>query len=427
MSGESERREWAERRIILTKYFSHLAPLGAGDLRCALVRRHALLLLSNLLLQDYVKWRGLLVHRYLAATCDKDESVSQLAEMTLCGPLLSKQPLLFSNSFVESLFVFNNSTNHPIFKNAASSGDNGSGAVGFDCGMLEGDRRKGRRMKIYKMMLNQMSDEMKIGIVARLAKEVLGGALLGGSLFGGTKRADDNEASVGIIGRESVVENAASSSVLGDCFSILLCQESRVKSGKDVLEEKEDESEELMGVNGGVVNAQLEAAKGKLLTKISRKHLIESVVPNLVELKNVFEKHKSPLLKSLMRYLREIFRMYNHEVKECLASDPVLLSELTYDMKKFNEALKREKMLLEEQEELERAREEEGGGGGGGGGLFDEDEEEEQQENVVEGGGGGGGESVEVAAPVLKSRRGGGGREQGASSKTCEISQIDKE
>lgn len=34
----------------------------------ALVRKHAVLLLSNLLLQDYIKWRGLLFHRFLVAT-----------------------------------------------------------------------------------------------------------------------------------------------------------------------------------------------------------------------------------------------------------------------------------------------------------------------------------------------------------------------
>jgi condensin-2 complex subunit D3 len=79
-----------------------------------LVRRHAILLLSSLLLQDYVKFRGLLIHRYLTTLVDEDENVSQLAEMTLCGPLLTKVPLLFQNSFVESLFVFNDCTDHPV-------------------------------------------------------------------------------------------------------------------------------------------------------------------------------------------------------------------------------------------------------------------------------------------------------------------------
>lgn len=38
----------------------------------ALIRRHALALISQLLLQDYLKWRGLLLHRYLAILVDRD-------------------------------------------------------------------------------------------------------------------------------------------------------------------------------------------------------------------------------------------------------------------------------------------------------------------------------------------------------------------
>lgn len=332
-----------------------------GDANCAMVRRHAVLLLSSLLLQDYVKWRGLLVHRYLAATCDKDVSVAQMAEMTLCGPLLRKNPLLFSNNFVESIFVFNRSTNHPIFKNAASSGDNGAGAVDFDCNMLVGARKKGLRMQIYKMMLASMSDEMKIGVVARLAKEVLGGAVNGGKLMGGCKRMGDIEKDVGEQGINYVKDCQASADVLGDCFSILLCAEVRVRSGTGKDDEEEKESfEENGGINGNaVISQQLAAAKGKLLNKISRKHLIESVVPVLCELKNVFEANKSPLLKSLMRYLREVFKLYNYEVKEVLANDPVLLAELTYDMKKFTDMQARERKMREAEEEREKRMQEE--------------------------------------------------------------------
>ena len=38
----------------------------------ALVRRHALLLLTQLLLQDFLKWRGMLLFRFIAASVDSD-------------------------------------------------------------------------------------------------------------------------------------------------------------------------------------------------------------------------------------------------------------------------------------------------------------------------------------------------------------------
>ena len=35
--------------------------------------------MSSLLLQDYIKWRGLFIHRFLAAVADEDDEVSCLA------------------------------------------------------------------------------------------------------------------------------------------------------------------------------------------------------------------------------------------------------------------------------------------------------------------------------------------------------------
>jgi condensin-2 complex subunit D3 len=45
----------------------------------ALVRKHAVLLLSNLLLQDYIKWRGLLFHRFLVATVSSKDNVRRVS------------------------------------------------------------------------------------------------------------------------------------------------------------------------------------------------------------------------------------------------------------------------------------------------------------------------------------------------------------
>ena len=241
---------------------------GSNDKSCATVRRHAIHLLSSLLLQDYVKWRGLLVHRFLAATVDKDASVGRLAEMTLSGPLLSKNTNLFSKSFVNAIFVFNHCTKHPIYAAAATCGDNGSaGAVNFSGVRLDGASNKRKRMKIYSFMLSHMTDEQRIEATARLAKEVLGGALRGGKLAGATRAGTDDEESM---------------AVLSDCFSVLTCPE--IKVGKTARDDEIDGDETSapcsvgvgVGVGiGGPATAQLAAAKGKLLTKISSKHMVQ--------------------------------------------------------------------------------------------------------------------------------------------------------
>lgn len=99
-----------------------------------------MLLLSSLLLHDYINWRGLLFHRFLVACSNEDEHVATLAESVLSGPLSMRQPKLFFNHFVEALFVLNKSSAHPLYIAAASQGDGGSGiSVGFEGIYLEGD------------------------------------------------------------------------------------------------------------------------------------------------------------------------------------------------------------------------------------------------------------------------------------------------
>jgi len=142
------------------------------------VRKHAVLLLSSLLLQDYIKWRGLLFHRFLVACSDDDDEVAMLAESVLSGPLMVRSPKIFFNHFVESMFVLNKCVAHPIYVSAARQGDGGSGiAVGFEGIDLDGNEGEARRRNMYNFLLSKLTDEEKIGVTARLAKEVLGEAV----------------------------------------------------------------------------------------------------------------------------------------------------------------------------------------------------------------------------------------------------------
>ena len=70
--------------------------------------------------------------------------------------------------------------------------------------------------------------------------------------------------------------------------------------------------------------AGLEAAKGRLLNKMSRRQLMDHVIPILVSLKHKLESVHSPLLKDVMAYLRELTRSFKSEVKAVLATDPTL-------------------------------------------------------------------------------------------------------
>ena len=298
--------------------------------KSAIVRKHAILLLSSLLLQDYIKWRGLLFHRFLVACADNDESVASVGESILVGPLLSKCPKLFFNNFVESFFVLNRCTAHPIYLAAASSGDGGGGiAVGFEGINLSGRAGRVKRFRMYELMLSKMSDEEKIGITARLAKEVLGSALSSGSdLY----RVCTNPQSNTNGDKSSDRAYDSAFNVLSDCFTILCSPALRV--GKSC--QTNDDDNDIVEDPNNPTNPtrRVIAAKGKLLSKISRKHLIEIVFPILCNLKAMLQKSCSPLLKELMAYMVHIFRAYKTEVKDFLSNDPGLLQEIEYDAKR---------------------------------------------------------------------------------------------
>jgi hypothetical protein len=51
-------------------------------------------------------------------------------------------------------------------------------------------------------------------------------------------------------------------------------------------------------------------AKKRLLSSMSRRHLMEHVVPIVASLKHVLEAAHSPLLRELMGYLRELLRSF---------------------------------------------------------------------------------------------------------------------
>ena len=293
----------------------------------ALVRKHAILLLSSLLLQDYIKWRGLLFHRFLVASVDEDDDVARLAEMVLYGPLASKQSKLFANQFVESLFVLNRCTAHPIYQAAAAMGDGGSGiSVGFDGINLTGEAGRVRRMHMYQAMLSKMTDEEKIGVTARIGKEILGGALKNGNEL---NLVCTTAPSLG----DTSAEYESAFIVLSDALAILSSPWIRV--GKNSGNNTED-IEDPNVTSSKASRAQV--AKGRLLSNLSRKHLIEILLPILCNLKAVLQKSCSPLLKDLMACIVDVYQRYKTEAEECLANDPTTLQEIQYDAQQYRKA-----------------------------------------------------------------------------------------
>ncbi len=152
------------------------------------------------------------------------------------------------------------------------------------------------------MFLEHMSDDEKFNLTSKLCLEVLGGVVEG----------------------KMALQQAQH--VLSDALSILTSKE--IKLGATTAKDEdidEDENPEAQ---------KLADAKGKILSKLVKKNVMENIVPIVLELKQLLETNRSPLLGNLIEYLKELMKEYKDEVEEILV-DKKLIKELEYELRQF--------------------------------------------------------------------------------------------
>ncbi len=194
------------------------------------------------------------------------------------------------------------------------------------------------------MMLDHLTDEHKIGITARLAKEVFGSALNGGDLNVACKLSAE-----ALLGSSDSISSSErhhiqyAFNVVKDTFSVLTSPSCQVCRDR-CTDEQEDGGKSNFSGNG-FAELHLAVVKGRLLTTISSKQTVQVIVPILCNMKSLLEDSQSDLLQDLMLYLVCIYRRYKEEVKEVLSTDSILLQEIDYDARQF-ERLRRESKAL---------------------------------------------------------------------------------
>ncbi|XP_077978206.1 condensin-2 complex subunit D3-L-like [Glandiceps talaboti] len=277
-----------------------------------LVRKQTLTQLTRLLQEDYIKWKGVLFFRFISSLVDPITEIKQFGEFCLGTFLGNRHPLMFFNHFVECLFYFNEYSKHSVF-NKFSQSEREKKLFS-----LKGKGNAAKRMVIYRFLLDQMSDEHRFQLTAKLCQEILGGVV------------------------ENVIPyDEDSCDLLKDALTVLASKEIKLKSLKrKPTDDAEDGDMDMAG-----------AAEHKIKTAVIslavKKNVIENIVPIIISLKHMLEKHRSPVLKELMLYLAEVMKDYKNEVKDILAADRQLASEIEFDLRKFEE---------EEKEKKEKAR-----------------------------------------------------------------------
>ncbi|XP_070256151.1 condensin-2 complex subunit D3 isoform X1 [Myotis yumanensis] len=276
------------------------------------IRKQTLILLTNLLQEEFVKWKGSLFFQFVSTLIDSHPDVASFGEFCLAHLLLKRNPAMFFQHFVECIFHFNNYEKHEKY-NKFSQSEREKRLFS-----LKGKTNKEKRMKIYKFLLEHFTDEQRFHMTSKICLDIL-------ACFADGVLPPDAEAS----------------ELLSDAFEVLSSKEikllaMRSKPDKDLLMEEDDVA---------LANVVMQEAQKKLISQVQKRNFIENIIPIIISLKTVLEKNKVPALRELMNYLREVMQDYRDEIKDFFAVDKQLASELEYDMKKYQEQLAQEQEL----------------------------------------------------------------------------------
>jgi len=209
---------------------------------------------------------------------------------------------------MSAIFYLNDYRSHKTYNkfSASSSSADSSEETKF---ALCGKEMEPLRRHLYQYMLKFMQDEHKFNTVCKLCQDIIGGVV---------------EKQIRLDGPDGKKAHA----VLTDCLSVLASKGIKLRVSREQHLDPDVVDERVL---------RLEAARGKILSKIFKKNAMENIVPLLIELKHLLERRRSPVIKPLMAYLKELLSDYKDEIDEILVSDPQLAAELKYDLEQFEE------------------------------------------------------------------------------------------
>lgn len=279
-----------------------------------LIRYQTILLVVNLLQEGYIKWRGALFFCLISTLVDKKEVIRELGHYSLTQLLQDKKKNLFSEHFVDSIFVFNsfpppdNETVAQIVKE-------------LERFSLKGEGKRAQRLVLYTFLLESMDVKEKAYLVKSIC-EILTN-----------------------IAETVYPLNAITECIIRDCFAILNCKELVDIDVERCFEQVEEENHEDL-VCETVKNAR------KII-------IVEPVVPVIVSLKNGMTEPNSDLMNDIIIFLKEMLTDYRDSLKELLAIDKILLKQIELEFINDAERERNEKRLEKEARDKNKQHEDE--------------------------------------------------------------------
>ncbi|XP_075902222.1 condensin-2 complex subunit D3 isoform X3 [Nelusetta ayraudi] len=308
-----------------TNLVDHYIPNLSACLRDdeAVVREQTLIMLTGLLQEEYIKWKGSLFFRFMVALVDPVPAIASLCEYCLLHLLLKNNPEMFSQHFIEGIFHFNSYSKHKSY-NKFSQSDREK--VRFS---LKGAQHREKRFRIYRFLLENFTDVQRFNVSNKINQTVL-------ACFADEELPLDQE------GAE----------ILSETFSILSLKEMKLHTGSSAAAAAaaaggaagEDGDEE--GSIATMTKKVLQAAQKKVVQQVHKKVFIEHTVPLIISLKNLLERKRSPVLGELMTYLQVVMQDYRNEVKVFFSSDEQLAAEVEFILKSAEKQRELEEQMV---------------------------------------------------------------------------------
>jgi condensin-2 complex subunit D3 len=203
--------------VMYTSLVDRFVPMMTNCLNSEfeLLRKHAAMVLSHLLSEDFIKFRGSIQHRFIYALSDPAPYVREFVEAVFERVLLHRiaAPAV---CFVDAITALNGWLGCKLYQ----------GARGNASFCLADDSE--RRQRVYVFLLDRMTNEKKFAVQAAIVSNLL-------TLF-----ADDNDDGDAVPLPESYDEPAGK--VLRDCLKLLACKEIRVSFAKKETGEEGDDA-----------------------------------------------------------------------------------------------------------------------------------------------------------------------------------------
>jgi condensin-2 complex subunit D3 len=223
-----------------------------------LVRHQAVALLTQLLVEDYVKWRPSLFRAFCAALADAEPPVRATAHGCFFELLLPRSPLLAYNGFLPLLFQLHGVAHVPHHPAALPPAER-------DAIEMVGEGYTRRRLCLLRALLARMTDEQKLSVTSKLCLEVLAAV------------------------PDGAISLERAHSVLADALMLLACKEIKLApaaTGSAATADDEAGGGSLDADGAPVTAASAVcAAKARLLSGVARKAMVESIMPIVIELK----------------------------------------------------------------------------------------------------------------------------------------------